>query len=467
MDSKVRVKEVEKEELNRGLKNRHIQMIAIGGAIGVGLFYGSAGAIQMAGPAVILSYLVVGVAIFFIMRALGEMSVAEPVSGSYSSYANRYLGRFAGFFLGWNLVFTMAVGSAAEYNALGRYVQFWFPHVPIWVSAAGVLILISIINLIAVAAFGEFEFWFSMVKVVAIVAMIILGLCMIVFGIGNSGHPVGFGNLVNNGGFFPKGLSGFILSLVLVAFAFGGVESVGYAAGETSDVKATIPKAINSIFWRIMIFYVGAISVMLILYPWQKIGTEGSPFVMIFSKMGIPAAAAVINFVVITAAISTMNSGIYGSSRMLYNMALQHNAPSALGKVNARGVPYLAIFITIVTQVVGVLVNYLMPGKAFAVFSSIVVFGLVAGWVAILLCQLKFRRVKIDNHEEDKLFFKMPLWPYSNYFALAFMFLIVVILGIIPDTRVALYVAPVWILVLFLFYKIYIAKADVSAKRLK
>lgn len=448
----------EKEELKRGLKNRHIQMIAIGGAIGVGLFYGSAGAIQMAGPAVILSYLVVGIAIFFIMRALGEMSVAEPVSGSYASYANRYFGRFGGFFLGWNLVFIMAVGSAAEYNALGRYVQFWFPQVPIWVSAAATLILIAIINLIAVSAYGEVEFWLSMVKVTAIVAMIIFGFGIILFGFGNGGVSVGFGNLVNNGGIFPKGFGGFLLSLVLVAFSFGGVESVGYAAGETANVEKTIPKAINSIFWRILIFYVGAIGVMLILYPWQKIGTEGSPFVMVFSKIGIPAAASVINFVVITAALSTLNSGIYGSSRMLYNLSLQDNAPKPFSKVTKRGVPYWGIIVTLLAQIIGVVMNYVMPADAFSIFSSIVVFGLVVGWLAILACQLKFRRTKIAAHEDSKLVFKMPFWPYSSYFAFAFMIFVVVILAVLPFTRVALFVGPAWILILYIVYRLFLGK---------
>jgi amino acid transporter, AAT family len=450
----------EKEELQRGLKNRHIQMIAIGGAIGVGLFYGSAGAIQMAGPAVILSYLVVGIAIFFIMRALGEMSVAEPVSGSYASYANRYFGRFSGFFLGWNLVFIMAVGSAAEYNALGRYVQFWFPNVPIWASAAGTLAIITIINMIAVAAYGEVEFWLSMVKVTAIVAMIVFGLGIILFGFGNEGVAIGFGNLVNNDGFFPKGLGGFLLSLVLVAFSFGGVESVGYAAGETSNVEKTIPKAVNSIFWRILIFYIGAIGVMLVLYPWNKIGTEGSPFVMVFSKIGIPAAASVINFVVITAALSTLNSGIYSSSRMMYNLSLQNNAPKAFGKVTGRGVPYVGIIVTLLAQIIGVVMNYVMPAKAFEVFSSIVVFGLVVGWVAILACQLKFRKAKIAAGEDSKIVFKMPLWPYSSYFALAFMLLVVVVLGILPFTRIALFVGPTWILVLYIFYRAIVKKAE-------
>jgi len=450
----------EKEELQRGLKNRHLQMIAIGGAIGVGLFYGSAGAIQMAGPAVILSYLVVGIAIFFIMRALGEMSVAEPVSGSYASYANRYFGRFGGFFLGWNLVFIMAVGSAAEYNALGRYVQFWFPQVPIWASAAGTLLLITVINMIAVAAYGEVEFWLSMVKVTAIVAMIVFGFGIILFGLGNGGVAVGFGNLVNNGGFFPKGLTGFLLSLVLVAFSFGGVESVGYAAGETANVEKTIPKAINSIFWRILIFYIGAIGVMLVLYPWNKIGTEGSPFVMVFSKIGIPAAASVINFVVITAALSTLNSGIYASSRMMYNLSLQHNAPAAFGAVTKRGVPYVGIAVTLLAQIIGVIMNYAMPAKAFEIFSSIVVFGLVVGWVAILACQLKFRRAKIAAGEDGRIAFKMPLWPYSSYFALAFMLLVVVILGVLPFTRIALFVGPGWILFLYVVYTAFIKRAE-------
>ena len=314
---------MEQEDLQRKLKPRHMEMIAIGGAIGVGLFYGSAGAIQQAGPAVLLVYLFCGLAIFFICRAVGEMSVEEPVSGGVVSYSTRYLHPFVGFFLGWNSLLTTAAFSGAEFNALGKYVQYWFPQVPIWASGLCVLAFILLINLVSVAAFGELEFWLSSIKVITIILMIVMGMFIILTGVGNGGKAVGFGNLVSNGGFFPNGLQGILFAVVLVAFSFGGTDSVAYTAGEAEDVKKTIPKAVNSVFWRIVIFYVGATLVMLCMWPWNKIGTSGSPFVEVFAKIGIPAAASIINFVVITAAVSSQNSGMYTTSRQMYNLALQ------------------------------------------------------------------------------------------------------------------------------------------------
>lgn len=445
---------VEAEGLSRSLKNRHIQMIAIGGAIGVGLFYGAAGAIKSAGPSIIFAYLAVGVAIYLIMRALGEMAVENPVSGSYVTYASQYISPFAGFYLGWTALLTMAAGGAAEYAAIGHYIQFWLPDFPVWVSALFVLCLVILINVVTVKAYGEIEFWLSLVKVVAIIGMIILGGAMILFGIGNSGDAVGFSNLTNNGGLFPMGINGWILSLVLVAFAFGGVEMVGIAAAETGDVKKTIPQAINGVFWRILIFYVGAITIMVSLFDWETIGANGSPFVTVFTKMGIPGAASIINLVIISAAISALNSGIYSATRVLYSLSLQGKAPHFISKLNKSKVPFISLFIVIATQLIGVLMNYIMPASAFGVFSTIVVVGLISNWVAILFSQLKFRKIMIANGDVDKLSYKMPFWPYSSYFAIAFMISIVVIMAFLPFTRVALYVAPVWTTILFISYKI-------------
>ncbi len=293
----------EKEQLHRGLGDRHVQMIALGGAIGVGLFYGSAATIKLTGPSVVLSYLIGGFIIFAIMRALGEMAVAEPVSGSFSSYANRYLGRFGGFFTGWTYWFLWVVVGMAEISAFGIYVQYWLPGIPQWISAFFALGVMTVVNLVNVKAYGEFEFWFALIKVVAIIGMIIAGAAIILFGVGNAGHAVGFSNLWSHGGFMPNGISGFIFSFVMVMFSFGGVELVGITAGEAKNPAVTIPKAVNSVIWRILIFYVGALLVMMALYPWNEIGSHGSPFVLVFDKIGIPAATSVINFVVITAAL--------------------------------------------------------------------------------------------------------------------------------------------------------------------
>lgn len=461
MEKKIQVKALEKEELKRGLKSRHMWMIAIGSAIGTGLFYGSSGAIKLAGPAVILAYMIVGMIVFFTVRALGEMCVAEPVSGGAVAFADRYLGKYFGFFLGWSVLISGLSTGTASYNALGRYVHFWFPDVPIWVSAAVALAVIVLSNMIAVRIYGEVESWIAGIKVTAILSMIVLGLLIILFGVGNGGVPVGFGNLVDNGGFLPNGLSGLMMAFVLVAFAYGGIENIGVTAGEAQDPNHSIPKAINGVLLRIAIFYIGAITVLITLFPWDKIGTQGSPFVVVFDKIGIPAAASILNFVVITAVLSSMNGYVYKASRIAYKLALQGNAPACFGKVSLQGTPYIAVMIVILLQLVGVAMNYVMPAEAFSVFSSISTILFIVTWIAILVSQWRFRKIKIHNGEENSILFKMPFWPYSNYIAIAFLLFIVVALWFQPNTRVALYFFPVWVVGLTIFYYAY---AKVHAK---
>ena len=298
MDSK---KNNSVNELERGLGDRHIQLIAIGGAIGVGLFLGSAQAIQTAGPAIILSYALGGLMIFLVMRALGELALFKPVAGSFSTYATEFVGPWAGFVTGWNYWFMWVVTGMAEITAVGVYFRYWFPEVPQWIPALGALLAVYIVNLITVKLFGEIEFWFALIKVATIVALIIIGFIMITTGWGNGGEAVGFSNLWANDGFMPFGIAGVLLALQMVMFSFLGVELVGVTAGEAKNPEKTLPKAINSVIWRILIFYIGALAIILSLYPWNQMSGENSPFVLIFTKVGIPAAAGIINFVVLTA----------------------------------------------------------------------------------------------------------------------------------------------------------------------
>ncbi|MFP4594525.1 amino acid permease [uncultured Ralstonia sp.] len=453
----------EKEDLKRDLKNRHIQMIAIGGAIGTGLFYGSSWAIKTAGPAILLVYIVAAIAIYFVMRALGEMAVEEPVSGSYVSYSNRYIHRFVGFLNGWNAFIFLLATSAADLNALGNYVHFWFPSVPIWVTALVAVSVMFAVNIIGVKIYGEAEFWFALVKVVAIGALILFGAGMIFFGIGNHGQAVGFHNLVDHGGFFPKGVSGTLLSIVMVAFAFGGVENLGLAAGEAKDVKTTMPKAVNATFWRLLLFYVGAIAVLLAVFPWTSLTTKGSPFVDVFVKMGVPAAAGIMNLVVVTAVLSAVNASVFTNSRTFYNLALQKNAPAFLSVVNSRKVPSRAIMLVFATMFAGVVLNYVMPEQAFELFSSVTVFALVCAWASIVISHLNFRKVRIQNGQEGKLSYKMPFYPYSNYIALAFVAAVMVCIAILPDMRMSLAVSGVWVAVVFVAYKFYTRNETVLA----
>ncbi len=442
----------EGQELKRGLKNRHIQMIALGGAIGTGLFYGSATTIQQTGPSITLAYVIGGLVIFFIMRALGEMSVDNPVSGAFSHYAYENWGKFPGFLSGWNYWFNYIVVSMAELSVVGIYVNYWFPSIPTWLSSLVFLVVITLVNLISVKLYGEFEFWFAIVKVVAIIALIVLGIVMIFTGIGNGGQPTGFSNLWEHGGFFPHGAKGLLFSLVMVMFSFGGVELIGITAGEADNPSKSIPKAINQVVYRILIFYIGALGVMMTIFPWDKLGESGSPFVEIFSKIGIPAAAGILNAVVLTAAVSAYNSGLYSNGRMLHGLALQGNAPKALAKVSKNGTPVVGVLASSALTLIAVILNYFMPGKVFACLISIATIAGIINWTMIIITQLKFRKAK-GAEEVSKLKFKMPLHPISSYICLAFMAMVIVLMAIMPEYRIAVVIGPIWILVLYIAYR--------------
>lgn len=293
----------EEDQLHRGLEERHINLMALGATIGVGLFLGSATAIRTAGPAILLTYLLGGIVIFLIMRALGEMAITNPVAGAFSRYARDYLGPFAGYLTGWTYWFVWIVTCMAEITAVAVYMHMWFPDVPNWIWVFISLAMMGAVNFIAVKLYGEFEFWFALIKIVTIVLMIIGGGLMITLGLGNGGVATGISNLWAHGGFMPHGLSGVIGALPIVMFAYLGVEMLGLTAGEARNPEKSLTKAVNSVFWRVLIFYIGALFVIMSIYPWDQIGTQGSPFVMTFSRLGIPAAAGIINFVVLTAAL--------------------------------------------------------------------------------------------------------------------------------------------------------------------
>ncbi|XQU71975.1 Phenylalanine-specific permease [Cupriavidus sp. H18C1] len=294
--------------LKRGLKNRHIQLIALGGAIGTGLFLGIAQTIKMAGPSVLLGYAIAGIVAFFIMRQLGEMVVDEPVAGSFSYFADKYYGHFAGFMSGWNYWVLYILVSMAELSAVGIYVQYWWPEIPTWVSALAFFLIINAVNLASVKSFGETEFWFSIVKVAAIIGMIGFGGYLLVSG--EAGPQATVANLWQHGGFFPNGVSGLVMAMAVIMFSFGGLELVGITAAEADSPEKTIPKATNQVIYRILIFYVGALGVLLSLYPWENVASGGSPFVLIFHALNSNWVANVLNVVVLTAALSVYNSGV-------------------------------------------------------------------------------------------------------------------------------------------------------------
>lgn len=444
-------------ELKQGLSNRHIQLIALGGAVGTGLFLGISQTIKLAGPSVLLGYAIAGIIAFLIMRHLGEMVVEEPVSGSFSYFANKYWGPMAGFMSGWNYWVLYVLVSMAELSAIGTFVQFWLPELPTWITALFFFIAINAINLINVRFFGESEFLFSCIKIIAILSMIFFGLYLLISG--DAGPQASVANLWQFGGFFPNGIQGFIMSLAIIMFAFGGLELIGITAAETKNPSKTIPKAVNQIVYRILIFYIGAIGVLLCLFPWNQLAQGGSPFVLIFQSLNSHGVANVLNFVVLVAAISVYNSCIYCNSRMLHGLAMQGNAPRVLQRVNRRGIPVYAAGVSASITALCVLINYLMPGKAFQFLMMLVVAALVVNWLMISWTHLKFRKAMQQRHHQTT--FQSIMSPWSNYLTIAFIFGILIIMSITPDMRLAVMLVPIWLIVLAVVYQLKYRKKDI------
>ncbi|MCM2603334.1 amino acid permease [Rossellomorea marisflavi] len=438
------------KELHRGLEARHIQMIALGGTIGVGLFMGSASTIQWTGPSVLLAYAIAGIFIFFIMRAMGEMLYVEPSTGSFATFGHKYIHPLAGYMTAWSNWFQWVIVGMAEIVAVGAYMQYWFPDLPAWIPGIIAMAILGAANLISVKSFGEFEFWFALIKIITIVLMIFAGIGLIFFGLGNGGDAIGLSNLWANGGFFAGGWSGFFFALSLVVAAYQGVELIGITAGEARDPKNTLTKAIQSIIWRILIFYIGAIFVIVTVYPWDELNSIGSPFVATFAKVGITAAAGVINFVVITAAMSGCNSGIYSAGRMLYTLGVNGQAPKSFTKLSRNGVPLLGTIGVMIGLGIGVILSYIAPENLFVyVYSSSVLPGMVP-WFVILISQIRFRKMKgaeLDDHP-----FKMPFAPVTNYLTLAFLIAVLVGMWFNDDTRMSLIVGIVFLALVTISY---------------
>ena len=423
-------------KLKRGLSTRHIRFMALGSAIGTGLFYGSADAIKMAGPSVLLAYIIGGVAAYIIMRALGEMSVHNPAASSFSRYAQENLGGLAGYITGWTYCFEILIVAIADVTAFGIYMGVWFPTVPHWIWVLSVVLIICAVNLMSVKVFGELEFWFSFFKVATIIIMILAGFGIIIWGIGN-------------GGFFSNGWLGMVMSLQMVMFAYGGIEIIGITAGEAKDPEKSIPRAINSVPMRILVFYVGTLFVIMSIYPWNQVGTDGSPFVLTFQHLGITFAASILNFVVLTASLSAINSDVFGVGRMLHGMAEQGSAPKVFAKTSRRGIPWVTVMVMTIALLFAVYLNYIMPENVFLVIASLATFATVWVWIMILLSQIAFRR-RLSPEEVKALKFKVPGGVVTTVIGLLFLAFIIALIGYHPDTRISLYVGMAWIALLLL-----------------
>jgi len=437
--------------LSRNLHNRHIQLIAIGGTIGVGLFLGSAKAIHHAGPGLLLAYALGGVAIFFIMRALGELLTYRPVAGSFATYAEEFCGPFPGFVTGWSYWFAWVVTVMAEITAIGIYVRYWLPGVAQWLPPLIALLVLYGTNLLAVRVFGELEFWFALIKVVTIVALIAAGVFVIVFHAGALGATASFANLWSHGGFLPGGIVAVLLTLQIVMFAYEGVELIGVTAGEARNPAVVLPRATNGIIARILIFYIGALLIIMSLVPWTELDPKVSPFVFVFGKLGLPGAASVINLVVITAAASSCNSGLFSTGRMLWTLAQRGQGPRALAALNSHHVPAAGIHASAAVMLIGVALNYLVPERVFTMVTSVALIGTLWTWGIILVAHANYRRAVAAGRAAAAPF-RMPGAPLANWLVLAFLVLVTVMLARDPDTRVALYVAPVWFALLGVGY---------------
>ncbi|MDU3383908.1 MAG: amino acid permease [Veillonella sp.] len=394
-------------QLKRGLKNRHVQLLAIGGAIGTGLFLGSGRAIHLAGPSIIFAYLITGVMCFFIMRALGELLLSNLNHHSFIDFVEDYLGDRAAFITGWTYWFCWLSLAMADLTAVGLYMQYWIPWLPQWIPALLVLIVLLLMNLTAVKHFGEMEFWFALIKVIAIISLIIIGIIMIVTGFTTDAGVAAFSNMWNYGGW-------------------------------------------NNIPLRIILFYVGSLAIIMSIYPWTAVNPAASPFVAVFTAVGITAAAGIVNFVVLTSAASATNSGIFSTGRMIYALAKRGHAPSSMRRLTHSSVPYQATIFSAAVLLITVVLNYVMPEAVFVMITSISTFCFIFIWAMMVICHLKYRKKNPDVVAQSK--FKMPLYPVMNYVILAFFVFVLAILALNEDTRIALLFTPIWFIILWAFY---------------
>jgi L-asparagine permease len=407
---------------DKGLKPRQVQMIAIGGAIGTGLFLGAGGRLQQAGPALALVYLVCGIFAFFILRALGELVMHRATSGSFVSYAREFMGERASFVAGWMYYLNWAMTGIVDITAAALYMKYWgvFGEVPQWAFALAAMIIVGASNLVAVKWFGEMEFWFALVKVGALVLFLIIGVVLLVSGYHVAGHETGMQLISQNGGIFPHGLLPAVVIVQGVVFAYAGIELVGIAAGEAQNAEKVLPRAINSVMWRIALFYVGSVLLLVLLLPWTAYRAGTSPFVTFFGALGVPGIGTIMNIVVLTAALSSLNSGLYSTGRVLRSLAMGGSATPFVGRMNTQKVPYGGIVVTLVIYFIGVILNYIVPSQVFEIVLNIASLGILSTWAFIVVCQMKFRHA-VRRGELKAVSFRMPWAPVTSWLNLAFL----------------------------------------------
>ena len=435
---------------HKGLKSRQVQMIAMGGAIGTGLFLGASGRLVTAGPSLAIVYAIAGVFAFFVVRAMGELVMHRPSSGSFVSYSREFLGERSAFFVGWMYFLNWACSGVADVTAAAKYVQFFWPTVPQWIPALGALVLVLAVNMVSVTLFGELEFWFAAIKVLALVAFMVIAIVVLVSRTPVDGNVTGPQLIVEQGGFFPHGLLPAVLILQGVVFAYAAIEMVGVAAGETAEPRKVIPKAVNSVGWRIAIFYVGSVLLLVMLMPSGSYDKDVSPFVTFLSSLGVPGAAGIMDIVVLTAALSSVNSGLYSTGRILRSLSSAGSAPKFLGVMSQGGVPYGGVLLTACVYVLGVVLNLFVPGESFEIALNFSALGILSMWSMIMVCNLALQR-KARRGEIERPAYRLPLAPFTNYLTLGFLVLVLALSYFdVPAGRIMIYSIPGVVLLLVL-----------------
>lgn len=432
--------------LKRNLTNRHVQLIAIGGAIGTGLFMGSGKTIATSGPSVLLVYVIIGAVLFLFMRTMGELLLSDERYTTFADIARDLIGPWAGFVTGWTYWMCWVVTGVADMVAITGYVRFWWPNTPAWIPILAMTLLLFSLNAMTVKAFGETEFWFALVKILAILALVAVGIAMVALGtVDDQGSAAAVANLWSRGGFFPTGFTGFLGGFQIALFAFVGIELVGTTVAETADPEKTLPKAINSIPVRIMLFYVAALAAIMMVTPWDQVDPERSPFVTMFSMTGLGAAATIVNLVVLTSAASSANSGIYSTSRMLFGLAKRGDAPKIFSRLSKRHVPRNALFLSCVLLLSAIIL--MASGDsisaAFTLVTSMSATLFMGVWVVIVVSYLLFLKRRPELHEAST--FTAPGGALAAWTVLVFMAAMLVVLALFPDTRAGLLTSLIWI----------------------
>jgi AAT family amino acid transporter len=418
----------EGQELRRGLKRRHVLMFAVGGSIGSGIFQGSSTAISIAGPAVIISYLLGGFLLYFVMQSLAKMTVYNKDARTFRELIEESLGPFTGYSVGWFYWVSLILVMAAEVSAAAMFLQYWFSHVPLWVLSLLVSILITLLNLFQVKIYGEVEYWLSAIKIAVLILFVIVGGVLLFTGYHNQ-SPVGFSNLISHHGFFPNGVSGIVASMLVVIFSFGGSEAIGTTLAETENPDKVIPRATRNVTFRILIFYILPILTILCLTPWNQLESNESPFVKVFNIIGVPYVGAVMNFVLLTAVISAANTGMYAASRLLYTQSLEGNAPAYFGQLTKKNVPLKSIIFSTSLLYIGVIVAFFAKGKTFGYLMTLPGYAVLVVWILLIASYIKIRNKQNLGKKQSLKNFPFVSW-------LSLLCLICILIGIIITSPV-------------------------------